>query len=213
MVDMRRSYQREGIWVCRYRKCIGWLLAMIEECLHCIGVGGKILGGAWKWKHCTYKRTGQRDFEKLRIVARTVAVTGELTETQVGKSTFAYIEGIISNPPQPPRDRHMSYVCHFKETVTTYVVHLFSQYLGLQAREITADDSVGAISDLIVEIQAADEVNILRPTTPTTPVSSNPTSSPTVQKSPIHFSLAKQKHASSFTTNHLPLLRKFSTYY
>ncbi len=107
----------------------------------------------------------------------------------------------------------MSYVCHFKETVTTYVVRLFSQYLGLHAREITADDSVGAISDLIVEIQAADEVNILRPTTPTTPVSSNPTSSPTVQKSPIRFSLAKQKHASSFTTNHLPLLQKFSAYY
>jgi hypothetical protein len=82
----------------------------------------------------------------------------------------------------------------------------------LNNRKITVEDSVDAISDLIVEIQATDRIQI---PTPTPPLSSSSSSTSTalvstsVPRLPICFSLARQKHTGSSSTNFLPLLQKF----
>jgi hypothetical protein len=72
--------------------------------------------------------------------------------------------------------------------------------------KIMVKDSMDAISELIAEIQATETVDIPMPNVG----SSLPVTSPsTNSKSPIRFSLARQKHIGNPSTNYLPPLHKF----
>jgi len=75
-------------------------------------------------------------------------------------------------------------------------------------QKITIEDSLEAISDLIAEIQAADDIE-LPPANTSTPIPAPTASTGKTHPSPFRFLLPRQKQIGGSSMNSLPLLRKF----